>query len=119
MHTGPWRLNARPLVTVFAPALAAFGLYALVLVEARYLAPFVVLLILGSFMLVRLPDARWSAVLIARVSVVVVSTLLLQIGWSTSGLSARSSPRHARAAFWNRTTRRWWLRIAVRRRRSW
>jgi len=61
-------------------------MYALVLAEARYVAPFVVLLLLGPWLLVRLPRARWSAALSANVSVVIVILFLVQTGSNTSGL---------------------------------
>jgi hypothetical protein len=87
LHSGSWRISGGPALVLLAPALAALGMYALVLVEARYVAPFVLLLVLGLLMLVRLPQARWSAALVAKVSVVIVVVLVLQIGWTTSGLA--------------------------------
>ena len=69
---------------MLAPAVAAIGMYALVLAEARYVAPFVMLLLLGLLLLVRLPRARWSADLSANVSVVIVILFLVQIWSNTS-----------------------------------
>jgi hypothetical protein len=86
MRSSPWRLHAAPSLALLAPSLAAVGLYALVLVEARYVAPFVVLLLLALLMMVRLPKAGWSAALVAHVGVVILGVLVLQIGWTTSGL---------------------------------
>jgi hypothetical protein len=99
MHSGPWRLLRGPALALLAPALAAFGMYALVLAEARYVAPFVVLLLLGSLMLVRLPKARWSAALAAHVSVVMVVVLVLQIGWSLSDAAGSTFSQLAQGGF--------------------
>jgi hypothetical protein len=52
-----------------------------VLVEARYVAPFVVLFILGLLMLAQLPKTTWHLSLIGNVCLVLVTTLALQIGW--------------------------------------
>jgi hypothetical protein len=87
MHSGPWRILRGPPLALLAPSVAAFGMYALVLAEARYVAPFVVLLMLGLLMVVRLPKARWSTALLANVCVVTVVVLVLQIGWSMSDVT--------------------------------
>src|SRR6202022_1412207 len=84
MHAGPWRIRDGPALAFLAPALAAFGLYALVLVEARYIAPFLVLLLLGLFMLVRLPSKPWSGALAKTVSAIMVLVLVLKIGSTMS-----------------------------------
>jgi hypothetical protein len=86
MHSGSWRLGAGPALALLAPAVAAICMYALVLAEARYVAPFVVLLLLGLLLLVRLPRARWSAALSANISVVIVLLFLVQTGSNTSDL---------------------------------
>ena len=75
---------------MLAPAVAALCMYALVLAEARYVAPFVVLLLLGLLLLVRLPRARWSAALSANISVVIVILFLVQTGSTTSDLVTAS-----------------------------
>lgn len=87
MHFGPWRIGSDPAIALLAPAVAAIGMYALVLAEARYVAPFVVLLVLGLLLLVRLPRARWSAALSANVSVVIVILFLVQTLTNTSALA--------------------------------
>jgi hypothetical protein len=76
MGSGPRRIRAGPLLVLLVPAVAAFGMYGLVLVEGRYVAPFVVLLVLGLLTLVR-PSA-----LARPVSIVIVVVLTLQIGWT-------------------------------------
>jgi hypothetical protein len=86
MHSGPWRIGAGPALALLAPAVAAIWMYALVLAEARYVAPFVVLLLLGLLLLVRLPRVRWSAALSANISVVIVVLFLVQTGSNTSDL---------------------------------
>ncbi len=85
MHSGLRRVRGAPALVLLVPALAALGMYALVLVEGRYVAPFVVVLLLGLLMLVRLPQASWSATLTANVCIVMVTVLLLQIAWITAG----------------------------------
>src|SRR6202011_1094039 len=87
MHAGPWRTGLSPALALLVPALAAIGMYALVLAEARYVAPFVVLLLLGLLFLVRLPRANWSAALCAKVSVVIVIVFLFQTGSKMSALA--------------------------------
>lgn len=89
MHSRPWHIRWSPAVALLVPALAALSMYTLVLVEGRYVAPFLLLVILGLLMSVRLPRAPWSTALAANVSVVMVIVLLLQIGWTSSG-DARS-----------------------------
>lgn len=69
------------------PALAALGMYALVNVEGRYVAPFVVVAWLGVLAGVRLPASPWGARLAAGAAAAVVSLAL--------GLSAVGSARDA------------------------
>jgi hypothetical protein len=76
MHAGPWRVRVGPALILLAPALAAFGMYGLVLVEGRYVAPFVVLLVLGLLMLVR--DSARAGPICTLIAVV----LFLQISWT-------------------------------------
>jgi hypothetical protein len=89
-RSGRWCLTSGPSLVLLAPALFAAAMFTLVLVEARYVAPFVVLLLLGLLTLVRLPKAHWSATLPGRVCAAMLAVLVLQIGWSASGL-ARST----------------------------
>jgi len=88
--SGPW-------LVLFAPAMAAFALFALVLVEARYVAPFVVLLLLGLLTLVRRPDARRSAALAEFLGVVVAAAMVLQIGWNIAGVVGSTLSETVRA----------------------
>jgi len=76
-ETGPW-------IVLVAPAVAAAAMYAVVLVEARYMAPFLVLLMLGLVSLVQLPKTGWRAALVVPFSVVVLLAMLLRISWTTS-----------------------------------
>src|SRR5207302_538405 len=71
-----WRVGVGPSLVLLAPAVVAFGIYGLVLVEGRYVAPFVVLLVLGLLTLVR---ARNSATA-ARISGLIALVLVFQIG---------------------------------------
>jgi hypothetical protein len=86
-RAGPWRASA---LLLLAPAVAALGMYALVLVEPRYVAPFVVLLVLGLLMLVQRPKGSWSTALATPINVAVVAVLVLQTAWTMSG-AARSA----------------------------
>jgi hypothetical protein len=79
LHAGRSRLG----LVLLTPAVAAFSMYGLVLVEGRYVAPFIVLVVLGLLMLVR-PSS-----LVAPVSALIVAVLFLQIG-STIADPARS-----------------------------
>jgi hypothetical protein len=69
-----------PSLALLAPALAALCMYDLVLVEARYVAPFVVLFMLALLMHVRMPKAGWSAALLRRATLLIVLVQTLQIG---------------------------------------
>jgi hypothetical protein len=79
-------LNVRS-AALLLPAVAAFVMYALVLVEERYVAPFLVLFLLGLLMLVQLPSRRWVTALSSAVFIVVVGSLVLQIGSRASELT--------------------------------
>lgn len=81
MHRRPWsRRWSGPWLALMAPAVAALCMYSLVLVEARYVAPFVVLLVLALLMLVRLPKSGWSATLLTNAVLLMVLVQVLQIG---------------------------------------
>ena len=84
------RPRARELLPhwyLVVPALAAAGMYALVNVEGRYVAPFVVVAWLGVLGGLRLPVSPWGARLAAGAAVAFVSLAL--------GLSAVASVRDA------------------------
>jgi hypothetical protein len=72
------------------PAIAALGMYSLVHVEERYVAPFLVLLLLGLFCSVRLPDSRESGRLIAGVTAIISIMFLISVVPS-SALAAYST----------------------------
>jgi hypothetical protein len=76
LAVGPW-------VALLAPALAALAMYTLVLVEARYVAPFLVLLIVGLLTLVQLPRTRPGSTVMGSLSALVALGFVLQIGWAT------------------------------------
>jgi hypothetical protein len=76
--------QAWPWMVLVAPAVAAAAIYSVVLVEARYVAPFLVLLMLGVVSMVQLPETGWRAALVVPFSVVVVLAMLLRISWTTS-----------------------------------
>ena len=81
MHRRPWsRRWSGPWLALMAPAVAALCMYSLVLVEARYVAPFVVLFVLALLMLVRLPKSGWSATLLTNAVLLIVLVQVLQIG---------------------------------------
>jgi hypothetical protein len=76
------------------PALAAFGMYSLVDVQTRYVAPFVVLFWMGLFSGVRLPAARESRRLVECVSIAILAVMLLPIGAGIIHGSPHGSPDH-------------------------
>jgi hypothetical protein len=61
------------------PALAAFGLYALVTVEPRYLAGFLAMLWAAIFSSIRLPRQDWSKKLLVAMTIVAILTLSLSV----------------------------------------
>jgi 4-amino-4-deoxy-L-arabinose transferase-like glycosyltransferase len=67
------------------PAIAAIGMYSLVVVWDRYIAPFAVLLWLGTFAAVRLPDSREGRRVAAGVAVSIV--LGMAILWGSNAVS--------------------------------
>ena len=79
-----------PLVV---PGLSGLGLYALMLVQNRYIAPFVLLLCLAAFSGVRIPGSRWSRMLIA-----VISVSIAAINVVSAGLYVVRNPISARCA---------------------
>jgi hypothetical protein len=85
MRSGPWCLG--PALVLLAPAAAAMSMYALVLAEARYVAPFVVLLVLGTLMLARLPKAPWSAALATNASVAIALIFVVQTVTTNSDMA--------------------------------
>jgi hypothetical protein len=81
----PWR-GVQQLAAQWAlllPALAAFGLYALVYIEPRYLGAFIVLFWLGVGSGVRVADAPTAKHLIACVSTAMVVSLLMTVSLLT------------------------------------
>jgi 4-amino-4-deoxy-L-arabinose transferase-like glycosyltransferase len=77
-----WRSLSDLLVYwwLLLPALAGLGVYALVHVEDRYIAPFVVLLWGGLFAAVRLPRSPESRRLVRYVSGVSLLSIVLMVG---------------------------------------
>jgi hypothetical protein len=61
---------------LLVPAMAAIGMYSLVYIEARYVAPFIVLLCVSAFCSVRLPNAPTSNTWVACVTM----TILVMFG---------------------------------------
>jgi hypothetical protein len=81
MRHQPWSIRwTGPWLALLAPAVAAFCMYDLVLVEARYVAPFALLFVLALLMLVRLPKSAWSAALLRWTTLLIVLVQVLQIG---------------------------------------
>jgi hypothetical protein len=64
-------------------ALAGMGIYSLINVQGRYIAPFLVLLWLALFSAVRLPNSRESHRLISITVVALMTTMLLTIAGSS------------------------------------
>ena len=84
------------------PALAALGAYSLLIVQYRYVAPFVCLLWLVAFSGVRLPPIPGSKKLIAGVVVFVAATSCISAAWST--LVSQLDQKDADPVYWNAAT---------------
>ncbi|MGH7563283.1 MAG: hypothetical protein ACREK5_02540 [Gemmatimonadota bacterium] len=65
------------------PALAALGMYALVYVEGRHVAPYIVMLCAGVLAGVRLPESLWSPRLASVTVGVAVAVTFLDLGTYT------------------------------------
>jgi hypothetical protein len=72
---------------LLVPVAAAFGLYSLIYVEPRYIGPFVVLLFVGIFASVRLPDSQEFRRATACVTIVMLAMLIASIGPQTYAMS--------------------------------
>ena len=70
--------------SLLIPAISALGMYSLVHVELRYVGPFVVLLWMGVFSGLRLPDSRESRRLTACVSIALLLVMIILISTSTA-----------------------------------
>lgn len=68
---------------LLVPAMAALGMYSLVWVEPRHVAPFITLLFLGLFSSVNLPASQESSRLLACVVVVILLMFCVSTGAST------------------------------------
>jgi hypothetical protein len=68
---------------LLVPAIAALGMYLLVNVQTRYVAPFAVLLCVGLLSCVRLPDSRESKRLVVCATVTALTMFLISIGPTT------------------------------------
>lgn len=67
----------------FIPAIAALGMYALVHVESRFIAAFVVLIWMGVACAVRLSDSPESYRLLTSVSIAMLTIMVITIGFAT------------------------------------
>jgi len=82
-----------PQLSLIIPALAALGLYSLVTVEERYVAPFVVILSLSLFSSLRLPKGPQSKRFLHSILVVLSLMMLLTVVGSSTAeatITARS-----------------------------
>ena len=70
--------------SLLIPAISALGMYSLVHVELRYIGAFVVLLWMGVFSGLRLPDSRESRRLTACVSIALLLVMMIPISTSTA-----------------------------------
>jgi len=78
------------LFFLWIPALSALGLYSLILVESRYVTPFILLLWAAAYAALRVPQSDISKVIVRAATFVVVLLLGIQSMWAV-GLAA--SPR--------------------------
>jgi hypothetical protein len=75
------------LFFLWIPALSALGLYSLILVEPRYVTPFILLLWAAAYAALRVPQSDISKVIIRAAAFVVVLLLGIQSMWAV-GLTA-------------------------------
>ncbi len=93
LSTGGWRdrLDLRGPVMLLAPAAAALAMYSLVHVEWRYVGAFVVLLWLGLFSAVRLPESEETRRTAGRLAVAMVVLLGVEVlGLGVYGMASTS-----------------------------
>ncbi len=87
---GGWRAGLSRILQywfLLVPVIAAIGMYWLVHVEWRYLSPFIVLLWLGLFSGVRLPESQESRKLVTRVFIVLMITMGIQFAYPLTVLT--------------------------------
>ncbi len=83
--TGHWRRSAKAFlgqIFVWAPAVAAFGMYSLVHMESRFVAAFVILLWGALFTSLRFSESGATRGVVRCVTFAVVIILASQIAWS-------------------------------------
>jgi hypothetical protein len=82
MTSTPWHSvkNIANQWSILAPAIVALCMYSLVLIEARYMAPFVVLFWVGLVSCVRLKDTPESHRLLACVTLAMLLPMMVKIG---------------------------------------
>lgn len=68
---------------LLVPSIAAFALFSTIFVETRYLGAFMVLMWLGLYSGVRVPDSRRSRILTASIVIAVASVIVISIGQLT------------------------------------
>jgi hypothetical protein len=83
---------------LLVPGLAALGLYALVWVQHRYLAPFVLIVWLAAFSGVCIPSSKWSKRLIAAISISIIATTFVSAAWYVAKNPRRTEPVYWQAA---------------------
>jgi len=127
---GTWEPAAKETSLVFLPSIAALALYALVLVEFRYVSPFVLVILVWSLWRVRVlvsADLNYFR----RASVVMIAALLLTLAWPVAhdlaeairpqafeqlqvaeGLHAIGVPAGARVGFIGKGIQAYWAHLA-------
>jgi hypothetical protein len=75
--------------TLFVPAFSALGIYCLVAADYRYVGPFIVLLWLGVFSSIRLPDSKESERLLRYIVIIIVLVTMIS---TTRHLTADENP---------------------------
>ena len=101
--SGPWRVVRRSLtlqVPLLLPAVACLGMYALVLLHLRYVAPFLVVLPMGVLAAVRFPASSSESQAGSRRLVAIASLFTaLVVGMEFAYYGALDAGRLARDAF--------------------
>jgi hypothetical protein len=74
---------------LWGPGLAAFGMYALIHIEIRFLSGFLFLLWAGLFSAVRVPRSESGRAIVRSVTLAIILVLGVQIAWSVGHSAAR------------------------------
>ncbi|MGI9146832.1 MAG: hypothetical protein ACR2IK_09835 [Chloroflexota bacterium] len=85
MRPRGWSSGFAPALTLIAPSITALCMYSIVIVEERYVGPFVVLLFVALLgLMIQLPLSKWSRTVVTGVAAVMLVSLMLPAGKAAS-----------------------------------